>query len=163
MRGLVILAFDPGPEAAVEGLDVAEGVGVEVVEPALPEGPEPSPIFPFAAGWKGFAWMRAMCARSCWLAPGGPSRRSLGWDVQVVRSGGLKHDCYGFDVRCATVAEPEGRAATAPEDEALKDRPPVQIDAKGRLSVRVHDLRSERLADRVRQMAKLQTPRRLGT
>ena len=42
MRGLVVLAFDPRPQTAVERLDAVERAGVEVGEPAFAEGPEPS-------------------------------------------------------------------------------------------------------------------------
>ena len=42
VRGLVVVALDPRPQAAVEGLDAADGVEVEVVEPALAQGSEPS-------------------------------------------------------------------------------------------------------------------------
>ena len=42
VRGLVVLAFDPRPQAAVEGPDAVERVEAEVGEPAFAEGSEPS-------------------------------------------------------------------------------------------------------------------------
>ena len=40
MGGVVILALDPGPEAAVQGLEAVQSLRIEVVEPAGAQRPE---------------------------------------------------------------------------------------------------------------------------
>ena len=69
--GEVVLALDPGPQGAVQGVEALGGLGGEVGEPGGAKGAEEALDFSLSGGLIGRAWIRAMpsfahTSASCW-------------------------------------------------------------------------------------------------
>ena len=97
MRGVVILPFDPGPEAAVQGLQIVENVVADVTKPAGAKGPEEA----------------LDLALSRWLERSGVNQRN----AELGADQGEMTGAVG-----ASVIDVKTRRQTAPDQRVLEDR-----------------------------------------